>query len=118
MLAQPTKRYKLDSTIRLWTFVNLGFVARALQVLIEPRERPKRLVAQEALVPRSIPREIGRPCRFLRRRLFPTQGPGEQSRAVRDIVLRVLADDKPIQLFSRHARWAGVRLEVECERPE
>ena len=118
MLAQPTKRYKLDSTIRLWTFVNLGFVARALQVLIEPRERPKRLVAQEALVPRPIPREIGRPCRFRRRRLFPTQGPREQSRAVRDVVLRVLADDKPIQLFSRHARGAGVRLEVECERPE
>jgi hypothetical protein len=63
VLAQPTKRCKLDSAIRLWASVNLVLVARALQVLVEMRERPVRLVAQKALERPPIPRAIGRPHR-------------------------------------------------------
>jgi hypothetical protein len=42
MLAQPAKRGKLGSAIRLWASVNLVRVVWALQVLIEVREGPKR----------------------------------------------------------------------------
>lgn len=90
-------------------------MARALQVLIEPRERPIRLVAQKAFESGPIPRAIGRPDRFRRRWFAPTRGPGEQSRGIRDVVLYVCADDKPIQLFARHARGTAARLEVKCE---
>ena len=55
MLAQPTKRRKLDSAIRLWASVDLVLVTRALQVLIEMRKRPIRRAAQEALERRPIP---------------------------------------------------------------
>jgi hypothetical protein len=49
VLAQPTKRLKLGSTIRLWASVDLVLVTGALQVLIEMRKQPIRRVAQEAL---------------------------------------------------------------------
>jgi hypothetical protein len=55
VLAQPTKRHKLDSAIRLGASVDLIIVAGALQVLIEARKRLKRRVAQEALIFRPIP---------------------------------------------------------------
>ena len=55
MLAQPTERRKLDSAIQLWTSVNPLQVKRALQVLIELRERPIRPVAQKALERPPIP---------------------------------------------------------------
>jgi len=45
VLAQPAKRRKLDSAIRLWASVNLVRVARALQVLIEVCEGPIRRIA-------------------------------------------------------------------------
>ena len=45
VLAQPTKRDKLGPTVRLWASINLILVARATQVLIEPRERPECRVA-------------------------------------------------------------------------
>jgi hypothetical protein len=77
MLAQPAKRGKLGSAIRLWASVNLVRVAWALQVLIEVREGPKRRAAQEALVCHPIPRALRRPYRRRGRRLVPTQGPSE-----------------------------------------
>src|SRR5260370_13159188 len=63
VLAQPAKRGKLDPAIRLWASVNFVRVARALQVLVEVREDPKRLVAQEAFVGHPIPRALRRPHR-------------------------------------------------------
>ena len=72
VLAQPTKRRKLDSAIRLWTSINPFQVEWTLQVLIEPRERTIRPVAQKALELRPIPREFGRPRRRRGRRLAPT----------------------------------------------
>jgi len=77
MLAQPAKRGKLDSAIRLWASVNPIRVAWALQVLIEVDEGPKRRIAQEALVCHPIPRALRRPYRRRGRRLVPTQGPSE-----------------------------------------
>ena len=56
MLTQPTERHKRSTAIRLWTLVDLLIVARAPQVLVEPRERFERRIAQEALVRRPIPR--------------------------------------------------------------
>ena len=55
MLAQPTKRHKLDSAIRLGASVDLLIVAGALQVLIETGKRLERRVAQEAFIFRPIP---------------------------------------------------------------
>jgi hypothetical protein len=77
VLAQPTKRGKLDSAIRLWAPVNPVGVAWALQMLIEVREGPKRGVTHEALVCRPIPRALRRPYRRRGRWLVPTQGPSE-----------------------------------------
>jgi hypothetical protein len=45
MLAQPAKRGKPDSAIRLWAYVDFLRVTWALQVLIEVHEGPKRRVA-------------------------------------------------------------------------
>ena len=77
VLAQPAKRGKLDSAIRLWAPVNLVCVAGALQVLVKVGEGPKRRVAQEALVCHPIPRAVRRPYRRRGGRLVPTQRPGE-----------------------------------------
>ena len=77
MLAQPAKRGKLDSAIRLWASVNPVRVAWAPQMLIEMREGPIRRVAQEALVCHPIPRALRRPYRRRRRRLFPAHGPSK-----------------------------------------
>ena len=77
MLAQPAKRRKLDSAIRLWASVDLVRVAWALQVLVQVREGPKRRVAQEALVCCPIPCPVRRPYRRRGRRLVPSQGPSE-----------------------------------------
>ncbi len=63
VLAQPTKRDKLDPAIRLRASVNLVLVARALQVLIEVRECPERRIAQKALVHVPIPRAVSCPLR-------------------------------------------------------
>jgi hypothetical protein len=79
------------------------------------REGPKRRVAQEALVCHLIPRALRRPCRRRGRQLVPTQGPSEQSGGIRDVIIRVSADDEAIELFACHARGASARLEVECE---
>jgi len=110
VLAQPTQRGKLGFAIRLWASVDLVLVARALQVLIEIRERPIRPIAQKALVRHPIPRELG--CIRIRRGpwFVPAQGPSEQSRGVRDVVIRVCADDETVQLFARDTRGAGARL--------
>jgi hypothetical protein len=35
---------------------------------------------------------------------------------VRDVVVRICADDEAVELLARHAGWAGARLEVEHER--
>src|SRR6266567_3723756 len=75
VLAQPTKRRKFGSAIRLWASVNLVRVAWALQVLIEVREGPKRRAAQETLVCHPIPRALRRPYCRKGRRLVPTRGP-------------------------------------------
>ena len=115
MLAQPTKRGKLDSAIRLWASVNLVRVAWALQVQIEVPEGPKRRVAQEALVCHPIPRALRRPYCRGGWRFVPTRGPHEQSRGIRDVIIRVSADDHAIELFACHARGASACLEVECE---
>ena len=77
VLAQPAQRGEFDSAIRLWASVNLVRVARALQVLIEVRERPECRSAQETLVCHPIPRALRRPYRRKRRRLVPTHGPSE-----------------------------------------
>ena len=50
VLAQPTKRRKLDFAIRLGASVDLVLVTGALQVLIEMHKRRIRRVAQEALI--------------------------------------------------------------------
>jgi hypothetical protein len=115
VLAQPAKRGKLDSAIRLWASVNPVRVARALQVQIEVCEGPKRRPAQETLVCHPIPRALRRPCRRRGRRLVPTQGPSEKSGGIRDVIIRISADDDAVQLFACHARGASARLEVEGE---
>jgi hypothetical protein len=55
VLAQPTKRRKLDSAIRLGASVDLVLMTRAFQVLIEMCKRPIRRAAQKALERRPIP---------------------------------------------------------------
>jgi hypothetical protein len=45
VLTQPTKRDKLGPAVRLWASIDLILVARALQVLVEPRKRPECRVA-------------------------------------------------------------------------
>jgi len=44
-----------------------------------------------------------------------TLRPSDQSRRVRDVVVRIGTDDETIELFARHVRRAGIRLEVEQE---
>jgi hypothetical protein len=108
VLTQPTKRDKLGPAVRLWASINLSLVARARQVLIEPRKRPERPIAQKALICHPVPPRA--PCHARRRRgrrFFPTQWPREQSRAVRDIVICVGTDDEAIELIARHARRAS-----------
>ena len=77
VLAQPTKRHKLHPAVRLWASINPIRVARALQVLIELRERSECRVAQKALVRVPIPRELRRPPHRRGRRFVPTKWPGE-----------------------------------------
>ena len=55
MLTQPAERDKLGAAIWFRASVDLVLVARALQVLVEPRERLERAIAQEALVRLPIP---------------------------------------------------------------
>jgi len=116
MLTQPTKRDKLNSAIRLWAPVDLLLVARALQVQVEPVEGFERGIAQEALVRRPIPREIGCPRLCWGRRFVMTLWPSEQPRGVRDVVVRIGTDDETIELLASHVRRAGARFEVENER--
>jgi len=56
VLTQPTERDKRSTGIRLWALVDPLLVARALQVLVEPRERIERGIAQEVLERLPIPR--------------------------------------------------------------
>lgn len=105
MLTQLTKCDKLCAAVRLWASINLIIVARATQVLIELRERSKCRIAQKALVCVPIPRELRCPRRRRGRCFVPTQW-------LSDVVICVNTDDEPIQLFARHARRAGARLEV------
>jgi hypothetical protein len=84
-------------------------------VLVEVREDSKCRVAQEAFVCHPIPRALRRPHRRRGRRLVPTRGGSEKSGGIRDIVIRVSADDETIELFACHARRASSRFEVECE---
>jgi len=115
MLTQPTERDKRSTAIRLWALVDPLLVTRALQVSVEPRERFERGIAQEALIRPPIPRATC--CPRLRRGWWfvMTLRPSDQSRRVRDVVVRIGTDDETIELFARHVRRAGIRLEVEQE---
>ena len=115
MLTQPAERDKLREAVRLGAPVYPVLVAWALQVLVEPRERIVRRVAQEALVRRPVPRAPRGPRHRARRGLGVAQGSCEQARRVRDVVVRVGADDEAVELFARHAGRTGSRLEVEEE---
>jgi len=115
MLTQPTERDKLHTAIRLWALVNPLLVARALQVLVEPRESFERGVAQETLVRRPIPRAPCCPRPRRGWRLVMTLRASDQPRGIRDVVVRISTDDETIELFARHVRRAGARLEVEHE---
>jgi len=44
-----------------------------------------------------------------------TLWPSEEPRRVRDVVVRIGTDNQTIELFARHLRRAGARLEVEHE---
>ena len=116
MLTQPTERDKVGVTVRLWAPVYLVLVDRALQVLVEPGEIIKRPVAKEALVREPVPRAFRRPRHRGRGRLGAAERAGEQTRRVRDVVVRVGANDELVELCARHAGRAGARLEVERER--
>jgi hypothetical protein len=113
VLTQPTKRGKLGPAVRLWASINPILVARARQVLIEPRKRRECPVAQEALICLPVPRAPRRPRCRRGRWFIPTQWSSEQSRAVRDVVICVGTDDEAIELFARHARRTSARLEME-----
>jgi len=116
VLTQPAERDKLGAAVRLWAPVYSVLVDRALQVLVEPGERIKLPVAKEALVCEPIPRALRRPCHRGRGRLGAAERAGEQARRVRDVVIRVSADDELVELFARHAGRAGARFEVEQKR--
>jgi len=116
MLTQPTERDKLDAAVQFRAPVYLILVYRTLQVLVEPRERQERPVAQEALVRIPIPRPLRCPRDRRRRRLGATKGTSEEARRVRDVVVRICTDDEAVELLASHAGRAGARLEMEHER--
>ena len=104
VLTQPAKRPKLGATVRLRTPIDLVRMPRALQVLVEPRERLERPFAQEALVLLAIERELRRPRLYRRRRLVAAvERALDQPVRVRDVVSRVLADDDAVEPIARHA---------------
>ena len=107
MLTQPAECDKLDAAIRFRAPVDLVLVARALQVQVEPRERRERAIAHEALVRRPIPRALRRPHARRRGRLGPPKRPSEQPCRVRDVVVRIDANNEAVELFAGHARRAG-----------
>lgn len=78
-------------------------MARALQVLVEARERLKLGIAQEALVCLPVPREIRSPRGRGYRRLEAPLWSSEKSRGIRDVVACVCADGKAIELLAGHA---------------
>ena len=116
VLTQPAERDKLGGAVRLWAPIYLVLVARALQVLIEPRERVERGVAQETLVRLAVPRALGRPRFHGHGRLVMAQRARKQAVGVRDVVVRVRADDEAVELLAGHAGRTGSRLEMEDER--
>jgi hypothetical protein len=104
MLTQPTKRSKLGATVRLRTPINLVRMTRALQVLVEPRQRLERPAAQKALVLLAIPRELRRPRLHWRRRLVAAvERALNQPVGVCDVVPRVPADDEAVESIACHA---------------
>jgi len=116
VLTQPAERDKLGGAVRLWAPIDLVLVARAPQVLIEPPERVECGVAQETLVCLAVPRALGRPRFRGRGRLVVAQRAREQAVGVRDVVVRVGADDEAVEPLARHAGRTGSRLEMEDER--
>src|SRR5579863_5700853 len=93
MLTESTQCNKFGAAVRLWASIYLVLVYWALQVLVEPRERIERPVAEEALVCRPIPRAVRHPCHRGRGRLGAAERAREQARRVRDVVVRVRAND-------------------------
>jgi hypothetical protein len=114
VLTQSTECDEPGAVVRLWTPVYLVLVYRALQVLVEPRERIERLVAQQTLERhrQHVPRAFRRPRHRVRGRLVAAQWTQEQARGVRDVVVRVGADDEPVELFACHEGFACARFEV------
>jgi len=113
MLTQPTERYKLGPAIHLWAPVYLVLVARAFQVLVEPRECGERRVTQEALICDPVERQLCRPRNRRRGRLGAAQRPSKQAGGVGDVVICVGADNDAVELFARQAGRTGARLEME-----
>jgi len=116
VLTQPAERDKLDAAVRLWASIYPILVERTFQVLLEPHERIERPVAQETFIRVPVPRAVSRPLRCERGRLIAAHGPREQAVRIRDVVVRVGADDETVELLAGHAGRARARLEVENER--
>ena len=116
MLTQPPEHDKLGVAVRVRAPIDVFVVARALQVPIEPCEGLERGVAQETLVCLAVPRAFGRPGFRGRRRLVAAPRAAEHALGVRDVVVRVCAEDDVVEMYARHAGRAGARLEVAHER--
>ena len=112
ILTQPTERDKLDVAVRFGALIYLVLVEQTFQVY-QSIERP---VAQETLICVPVPQVVGRPRHCRRGRLIAAHGPREQSARVRDVVVRVGADDKTVEPLMGHAGWTGAQPEVENER--
>jgi hypothetical protein len=113
VLAQRAERFELDAAILLRAPVYLLFVGGTLQVLIEAGEGGERAVAHKAFVRRPIERALCRPrCRA---RSFVPSRPTNQPVGVRYSTVSVRSHNAAIELFARHARRAGARLEAEHE---
>ena len=76
-------------------------------MLVQPHQRIERPVAQEILIRVPVPRAVSRPRHRAGGRLIAAHGPREQAVGVRDVVVRVGADDKTVEPLTGHAGRTG-----------
>ena len=72
-------------------------------------------MTQEVLIRDPIERELSHPRDRRRGRLGAAQRRSKQAGGVSDVVVCVGADDDAVELFPRHERRTGARLEMEYE---
>ena len=70
--------------------------------MVQPHERIERPVAQETLICKPVPRAVSRPGHCGHGRLIATHGSRKQAVRIGDVVVRVGANDKTVELLANY----------------